>query len=67
MGTAQAAPRFDVGRYREIARFMRVQSDLRARARRLYFCGDYLVHPSFEGAVVSAERAAQAVCEDLRP
>jgi oxygen-dependent protoporphyrinogen oxidase len=65
--TAHAAPRFDVGRYREIARFLRVQDDQRARGRRLYFCGDYLVHPSFEGAVVSAERAADAVGEDLPP
>lgn len=60
-----AAPRFDVGRYRQIARFQRVQGDLRASGRRLYFAGDYLVNPSFEGAIVSAERAADAVCEDL--
>ncbi|MGH0031838.1 MAG: protoporphyrinogen/coproporphyrinogen oxidase [Myxococcota bacterium] len=64
--TAHAAPRFDVGRYREIARFERVQRDLRAGGRRLYFAGDYLQHPSFEGAVVSAERTADAVQEDLR-
>lgn len=63
--TARAAPRFDVGRYRQIARFGRVQRDRRAGGRRLYFAGDYLVAPSFEGAVVSAERAADAVCEDL--
>ena len=61
----QASPRFDVGRYREIARFQRVQRDLRDGGRRLYFAGDYLVHPSFEGAVVSAERAVDAVCEDV--
>jgi predicted NAD/FAD-dependent oxidoreductase len=63
--SAAAAPRFDVGRYREIARFQRVQADQRAGGRRLYFCGDYLLHPSAEGAVVSAERAAAALCEDL--
>ena len=62
---SRMAPRFDVGRYREIARFLRVQDDRRATGRRLYFAGDYLVHPSFEGALVSAERAADAVCEDL--
>ena len=61
----QAAPRFDVGRYRQIARFERTQRDLRARGRRLYFAGDYLVNPSFEGAVVSGERAADAVYDDL--
>jgi protoporphyrinogen oxidase len=60
------APRFDVGRYRAIARFQRVQADLCARGRRVYFAGDYLVGPTFEGAAVAAERAAEAVCRDLR-
>jgi oxygen-dependent protoporphyrinogen oxidase len=60
-----AAPRFDVGRYREIDRFERVQRDRREAGRRVYFAGDYLVHPTFEGAVVSGERAAAAVCQDL--
>ncbi len=36
----RAAPRFDVGRYREIARFERIQVDQRASGRRLYFAGD---------------------------
>ena len=61
----EAVPRFDVGRYREIARFQRAQADLRARGRRLYFAGDYLVNPSSEGAVVSAERVARDVQADL--
>lgn len=61
----RAAPRFDVGRYREIARFERVQRDRRTAGRRVYFAGDHLVHPSWEGALVSAERAAAAVREDL--
>jgi protoporphyrinogen oxidase len=60
------APRFDVGRYRAIARWQRVQDDLCARGRRLYVAGDYLVAPTLEGAAVSAERAADAVCRDLR-
>ena len=60
-----AMPRFDVGRYREIARFERVQADQRRRGRRLYFAGDYLMDPSRSGALASAERAADAVAEDL--
>jgi oxygen-dependent protoporphyrinogen oxidase len=61
----RACPVFDVGRYRAIERFERVQSDRRRAGRRLYFAGDYLIHPSFEGAVVSAERAADAALSDL--
>jgi protoporphyrinogen oxidase len=52
------APRFDVGAYRALARFERVQADRRGTGRRLAFAGDYLVHPSLEGAVRSGERAA---------
>ena len=61
----RALPRFDVGRYREIAGFERVQSDLRREGRRLYFAGDYLMDPSLEGAIASAHRAAAAVAADL--
>jgi len=61
----QAFPRFDVGRYREIARFRSVQRDLRAGGRRLYFAGDYLVGPSLEGAVTSGFRAADQILSDL--
>ncbi len=60
-----AMPRFDVGRYREIARFERVQADQRRGGRRLYFAGDYLMDPSRSGALASADRAADAVAEDL--
>jgi oxygen-dependent protoporphyrinogen oxidase len=61
----QAFPRFDVGRYREIARFRKVQRDLRAGGRRLYFAGDYLVGPSLEGAVTSGFRAADQIARDF--
>ena len=61
----RACPRFDVGRYRAIERFQRIQADRRAAGRRLYFAGDYLVHPSWEGAVVSAEKAVDALLHDL--
>lgn len=60
-------PRFEVGRYRALARFARVQEDRRAAGRRLYFAGDYLCDPSAEGAAASAERAAAAVHADLAP
>jgi protoporphyrinogen oxidase len=60
-----AAPRFEVGRYRQLERWDRVQRDARANGRRLYFAGDYLAHPSFEGALLSAEKAADAVKSDL--
>jgi protoporphyrinogen oxidase len=55
---AHGAPRFDVGAYRALARFERVQADRRAAGRRLAFAGDYRVHPSLEGMVRSGERAA---------
>jgi protoporphyrinogen oxidase len=58
-------PRFDVGRYRAIARFDRVQRDRCAAGRRLYFAGDYRVHPSVEGALLSAAEVASEVERDL--
>ncbi|MDH3521207.1 MAG: FAD-dependent oxidoreductase [Myxococcales bacterium] len=64
---SHSAPRFDVGRYRDIERFESIQAERRSAGRRLYFAGDYLVHPSPEGAVVSARRAAAAAAADLLP
>lgn len=61
----RALPCFDVGRYRAIASFERVQRELRGEGRRLYFAGDYLMDPSLEGAIASAHRVAAAVAEDL--
>lgn len=60
-----ARPRFDVGRYRALARFAGVQADRRARGRRLYFAGDYLNAPTLEGAASSGLRAANAALADL--
>jgi oxygen-dependent protoporphyrinogen oxidase len=62
---ARALPRFQVGRYRALASFVRVQADRRAVGRRLYFAGDYLADPSLEGALASGLRAAEAVRDDL--
>ncbi len=61
----RAAPRFDVGRYREIARFEGIQQDQRQLGRRLYFAGDYLMDPSWNGALLSGQRAARAAHADL--
>jgi oxygen-dependent protoporphyrinogen oxidase len=61
----RALPRFEVGRYRALARFARVQEDRSAAGRRLYFAGDYLADPSVEGAVASGLRAAAAVRADV--
>jgi len=61
----RAAPRFGVGAYRDLARFARVQRDLRARGRRLYFAGDWRTAPGPDGAVASGLRAADEVLEDL--
>jgi oxygen-dependent protoporphyrinogen oxidase len=60
-----AFPLFPVGRYRELARFRRVQLDRRALGRRLYFAGDHLAEPTLEGAVRSALRAASDLASDL--
>ena len=63
----RAAPRFDVGRYRAIADFTRVQADWRRRGRRIYFAGDYLIGPGWNAALQSGYRAAAVVEEDLGP
>ena len=63
---ARAHPRFDVGHYRTLASFLRVQADRRARGRRLYFAGDYLMHPSWEGALAAAQRAVLAIDADFQ-
>jgi protoporphyrinogen oxidase len=61
----RALPRFEVGCYRTIARLERVGSELRAAGRRVYLAGDYLVDPSWSGALLSGQRAARAVAADL--
>jgi oxygen-dependent protoporphyrinogen oxidase len=63
----EAVPRFDVGRYREIAQFDRLQGDQRREGRRIYFAGDYLMGPGLDAALRSGQRAAAAVAEDLGP
>ena len=61
----RALPRFDVGHYRTIARLEEIGARMRASGRRLYAAGDYLVDPSWSGALASGERAARAVAAEL--
>jgi predicted NAD/FAD-dependent oxidoreductase len=49
-----AWPRFDVGRYRAIARLRAVEADRRAAGRPLAWAGDWLAAPTLDGAVTSA-------------
>ncbi len=56
-----STPRFNVGRYRQIAR---LHDEWRGRTeQRLFYAGDYLVGPHLEGAVRSGLRAAQDVID----
>jgi protoporphyrinogen oxidase len=57
----QAFPRFDVGAYRNLARFERLQGELRRAGRRVYFAGDYLMAPSVEGAINSGLKTGTLV------
>ena len=61
-----AMPRFEVGAYRALARFARVQQDRRALGRALYYAGSHLIGPDAESAVVSGVRAARDLLADLR-
>jgi protoporphyrinogen oxidase len=61
----RALPRFGVGHYRTIARLERLWAELRASGRRVYVAGDYLVDPSWAGALASGQRVARAVQADL--
>ncbi len=62
---AEALPRFDVGRYRALARLRTLQREERARGRRLYFAGDHWIAPTLEGAIASGQRAAAELCADF--
>ena len=62
---AEALPRFDVGRYRALARLRALQGEERQRGRRLYFAGDHWIAPTLEGAIASGLRAAAELCEDF--
>ncbi len=62
---SESIPRFDVGVYRALDRFRRVERDRRALSRRLYFAGDYLIGPRAEDAVVAGLRAVRDFEDDL--
>jgi len=61
----RALPRFGVGHYRKIARLEGLWAELRASGRRVYLAGDYLVDPSWAGALASGQRVASAIGADL--
>jgi oxygen-dependent protoporphyrinogen oxidase len=60
-----AIPRFEVGAYRMLERFRRVQRDRCSLGRRLYFAGDYLSGLSADQVVGSGFRAAREALTDL--
>jgi protoporphyrinogen oxidase len=59
------APFFEVGSYRRLATFQKVQRDRRGLGRRLYWAGDYLVGAGFEAACRSGLRAATDLASDV--
>ena len=54
-----SVPCFSPGKYRAAQRLWNEQG--RARSRRIFFCGDYLVGPHAEGAAASGARTAALV------
>lgn len=60
-----ALPRFEVGAYRRLESFRRVEAELRGRGRRLAFAGDWLAGPRLEHAAASAARAARDLAASL--
>jgi len=62
---AAATPRFEVGAYRALARFARVQTDRRLLGRSLYFAGDQFIGPDAESSAISGFRAARDLLSDL--
>ena len=56
--TRNGNPNFEVGAYRDLARFARVQEDRGRAGRRVYFAGDYRAGPGANQAVASGRRAA---------
>ena len=58
---AEGYARFDVGRYRALARLRRVEAARLAAGRRLALAGDHLAGPRLEDAVASGFRAADAL------
>lgn len=63
--TGAARPRFDVGHYRRLARFARIEDERSAEGRRLVTAGDWRMDPSWNGAVASGRRVARALAREL--
>lgn len=60
-----SVPFFEVGSYRRLERFVRVQQDRRSLGRRLYWAGDQYAGAGFEAAILSGDRAAAEIAADL--
>lgn len=58
-------PFFEVGTYRRLARFAAVQHDRRSLGRRVYWAGDHFAGAGFEAAILSGDRAADALIADV--
>lgn len=58
-------PFFEVGAYRRLARFANVQRDRRSLGRRVYWAGDHHAGAGFEAAILSGDRAADALVADF--
>jgi protoporphyrinogen oxidase len=58
-------PFFEVGTYRRLARFANVQRDRRSLGRRVYWAGDHFAGAGFEAAILSGDRAADALAADF--
>lgn len=61
--TPAARPRFDVGHYRQLRRFHRIESERLGEGRRLVCAGDWRMEPTWNGAVASGVRVARALLD----
>jgi protoporphyrinogen oxidase len=59
--TAAARPRFDVGHYRRLRRFARIEDERLAEGRRVAVAGDWRIEPTWNGAVASGVRSARSL------
>jgi protoporphyrinogen oxidase len=63
--TEAARPRMDVGHYRQLRRFQRIEAERLAEGLPLATAGDWRMEPSWNGAVASGVRVARALLATL--